>query len=95
MVAFNEMNKNIWSVYTGRYRMYNHRITGWFGLEGTLQITQFHPPALGRDPFHQPRLLQAPSNLALNPARERAATASLGSLGQGLTILRVNNFILI
>jgi len=34
-------------------------------------------------------MLRAPSNLALNPARERAATASLGNLGQGLIILRV------
>jgi len=45
------------------------------------------PPAMGRDPFHQPRVLRALSNLALNPAREGAATASLGSLGQGLTSL--------
>jgi len=44
---------------------------------------------MGRDPFHLPRVLPAPSNLALNPAREGAATASLGSLGQGLTTLRV------
>jgi len=62
-----------------------------FGLEGTLQITQFHPPAMGRDPFHQPRVLRAPSNLALSPAREGAATASLGSLGQGLTTLIIKN----
>jgi len=49
---------------------------------------------MGRDPFHQPRLLKAPSNLALNPAREGEATASLGNLGQGLTTLRVKNFFL-
>jgi len=42
---------------------------------------------VGRDTFHQTRLLRAPSNLALNTARDRAATASLGSLGQGLTSL--------
>jgi len=54
----------------------------------------FHPPAMSRDPFHQPRLLPAPSNLALSPAREGAATASLGSLGQGLTALMVKNFFL-
>ena len=58
-----------------------------FGWEGTLQTTQFHPPAMGRDPSHQPRVLRAPSNLALSPAREGAATASLGSLGQGLSTL--------
>ena len=50
---------------------------------------------MGRDPFHQPRVLRAPSSLALNPAREVAATASLGSLGQGLITLMVKNFVLI
>jgi len=50
-------------------------------LEGTFKDHIFDD-ALGRDPFHQPRLLQAPSNLALNPAREGAATASLGNPGQ-------------
>jgi len=50
---------------------------------------------MGRDTFHQTRLLQAPSNLALNTAREGAATAPLGNLGQGLTTLRVKNFFLI
>jgi len=50
---------------------------------------------MSRDTFHQPRLLQAPSNLALNPAREGAATASLGTLGQGLTTVVVKNFFLI
>jgi len=47
---------------------------------------------MSRDIFHQPRVLPAPSNLALNPAREGAATASLGSLGQGLTTLTGKNF---
>jgi len=50
---------------------------------------------MGRDPCHQPRLLQALSNLAFNTSREGAATASLGNLGQGLTTLTVKNFILI
>jgi len=49
---------------------------------------------MGRDPFHQPRVLKAPSSLALNSAREWAATAPLGSLGQGLNTLRVKNFFL-
>ena len=44
---------------------------------------------MSRDIFHQPRLLRAPSNLALNPAREGAATASLGNLFQYLTVLVV------
>jgi len=50
---------------------------------------------MGRDPFHQPRVLHAPSNLALNPATEGAATAPLGSLGQGLTTLTGKNFFLV
>jgi len=48
-----------------------------------------------RDIFHQPRLLRAPSNLALSTAREGAATASLGNLGQSLTTLMGKNFFLI
>jgi len=47
------------------------------------------------DTFHQPRVLKAPSNLALNAAREGAATASLGNLGQGLLTFTVKNFFLI
>ena len=69
-----------------------HRNTEWFGWEGTLQTIQFQPPAISRDIFHQPRVLKAPSNLALNPAREGAATASVGNLGQGLTTLTGKNF---
>jgi len=49
---------------------------------------------MSRDIFHQPRVLRAPANLALNPAREGAATASLGSLAQGLTTLTAKNFFL-
>jgi len=52
-----------------------------------------NPPATERDTFHQPRLLKAPSSLALDTARE--GTAYLGSLGQGLTTLVVKNFFLI
>jgi len=50
---------------------------------------------MSRDTFHQPRVLQAPSNLALNTAREGAATASLGNLFQHFTTLMVKNFFLI
>jgi len=50
---------------------------------------------MSRDTFHQTRLLRAPFNLALNTAREGAATASLGNLGQGLTTLMGKNFFLI
>jgi len=47
---------------------------------------------MGRDTFHQTRLLRAPSSLTLNAAREGAATASLDNLFQGLTALGVKNF---
>ena len=47
---------------------------------------------MGRDTFHQTKLLKAPSNLALTTAREGASPASLGNLGQGLTTLIVKNF---
>jgi len=57
------------------------------GWKGPYRASHSNPPAMGRDAFHQPRLPKAPSNLASNPSREGAATASLGSLGQGLTTL--------
>jgi len=47
---------------------------------------------MSRDIFHQPRVLRAASSLALSTAREGAATASLGSLGQCFTTLMVKNF---
>jgi len=50
---------------------------------------------MSKDVFSWIRLLQAPSNLALSTAREGAATASLGNLGQGLTTLSVKNSFLI
>jgi len=50
---------------------------------------------MSRDPFHQSRVLRAPSNLVLNTSREGAATASLGSLGQCFTTTMVKNFFLI
>jgi len=60
----------------------NHRIIEWFGLEATLKIIWFQPPAMSGDIFHQTRLLRVPSNLDLNTAREGAATASPGNLCQ-------------
>jgi len=72
-----------------------HRLIEWVGLEGTLEIFWFQPPAISRDISHQTRVLRAPSSLALSPAREGAATAALGSLGQGLITLMGKNFFLI
>ena len=65
------------------------------GWKGPCGPSGSNPPALGRDPFHQPSVLQAPSSRALSTAREGAATASLGNLGQGLTTLMGKNFFLI
>ena len=79
----------IWRVF------FKLRIREWFGLEGTLKVIWFNPPAMSRDIFHQTRVLRAPSSLALNPAREEAATASLGNLGQCFTTLMGKNFFLI
>jgi len=51
---------------------------------------------MGRDTFHQTRLLKVPSNPASSTSREEgASTASLGNLLQCLTILTVKNFFLI
>jgi len=50
---------------------------------------------MGRDTFHQTRLLKALSSLALNTAREGAAPASQGNLCQGLTTLIRKNLFLI
>jgi len=49
---------------------------------------------MGKDTFHQTRLRKAPSNLALNTAREGADTTALGNLCQCFTTLRVENFFL-
>jgi len=66
----------------------------WVGRDLTDHLCS-NPSATGRDPFHQPRVLQAPYNLALNTAREGTATASLGNLFQCFTTLMVKNFFLI
>jgi len=65
-------------------------MTGWVGRDFKTSLGS-NPPATGRAPFHQPRVLPAPSNLALNTARDGAATASLGSLGWGLATLTGKN----
>jgi len=68
----------------------NHRVV-WVGRN----LTSSNPPAMSRDTFHQTRVLQTPSNLALNTVREGAATASLGNLCRGLSTLAVKNFVLL
>jgi len=68
---------------------------GGLGWKGPYRSSSSNPPAMGRDPFYQPRVLPVLSSLASNPAREGASTAPLGSLGQGFTTLIVKNFFLI
>ena len=82
-------------MYSHKVGKYYYRIIEWFGLGGTLKLIWFQPPAMSRDIFHQSMLLRAPSNLAMSTAREGAATASLGNLGQGLTTLTGKDFFLI
>ena len=72
----------------------DHGLTDWFGWEGTFRGHPVQPPAMGRDISNQMRVLRAPSNLAWNGSRDGASPTSLGNLGQGLTILSVNNFFL-
>ena len=50
---------------------------------------------MGRDSFHYPRLLKAPSNMALNASKEGISIISPGNLFQYLTTLIVKNFLLI
>jgi len=53
------------------------------------------PPRHGQGLLPPAQVAQSPSNPALNTGREGAATASLGIPGQGLTTLRVKNFLLV
>jgi len=46
--------------------------------KGPYRSSGSNPPAMGRDTFPLPRALKALSSLALDTAREGAATASLG-----------------
>ena len=63
------------------------QITEWLGWMGPQS-----PPS--SEPSQQPRLPPAPSSLALGPARDGAATAPRGSLGQGLITHIGKNFFL-
>lgn len=49
-----------------------------FGLEGLIKrSSNSNPTAMGRDTFHESRLLKGPSTLALNSSRDGATTTSL------------------
>lgn len=43
----------------------DHRSTERLGLAGTSKLTQFHPPAVGRDATRQMKLAEAPSSQTL------------------------------
>jgi len=70
-----------------------HRITEWFGLEGTLTTIWFQPPCHGQRHLPLDQVAQSPIHLALNTARDGAATDSLDNLCQGLTTLIVKNML--
>lgn len=53
------------------------RIIECFGLEETLKLMLFQPPAMDRDTFHESGLLRALYNLALDIAMDGTATVSL------------------
>lgn len=68
--------------YHVSYQMNTHRkVIEWLELEGTLRLSP-NPPAMTRDIFQEIRLLEAPSNPALNTSRN----------GVHLTNLTVKNF---
>ena len=62
-----------------------HTTTEWLRLEGTLKITRFQPPAMGRVATHQTRLPRTPSNLALSASMEGAPTF-LAAFSPALTL---------
>ena len=72
----------------------NHRFieSEWFGVEKTLRIIQFQPPAMVRAATHQIRLPRAPPNLACNISRDHTSSDSLGNMFQGLTTLGEKKF---
>lgn len=59
-----------------KFLVIDHRIKGWFGLGGTLKISNSNPLSMGRDTFQCPRWLQALSNLALDTSRDGESTTS-------------------
>ena len=65
------------------------------GWKGPLRPCSSNPRAIGRDTFHQTRLLKAPSGLALNTFWMGASTIPLGNLLQCLTAFTVKNFFLV
>lgn len=75
-----------------------HRILGWLGLKGTLKTTQFQPPAMVRDTFHQIVFLLCSGDLQWQGlSRERlslfrmlcSASAPRGVCWRGLLVLLV------
>jgi len=64
-------------------------------LEGTLKIIYFQTPCHGQGHLLLDEAAQTPPNLALNTAREGAASASLGNLCQGFINLTVKNLFLL
>ena len=68
----------------------NHRITEWFGLEGTFGIIWFRPPSVGRDTLD--RVARGPVQPGLECFQKGEYTDSLGGLFRCLTALAVGSF---
>jgi len=57
----------------------NHSIVERFRFEGTLKYNLVQPPAVGKDTFHQVRLLKTPSSLTLRQPQLRVAACASAS----------------
>jgi len=66
-----------------------HRITEWFGLEGTFKGHPVRPPCSEQGHLQPDQAAQSP--VQPGRSREQASTASLGNLCQGFTTLIVKN----
>ena len=66
---------SVWKSKIAVTVLYSHGIIERLGLEGTLNIIQSQPPAMGRVTTHQLTLCRAPSNPALSTPRDGAPTA--------------------
>jgi len=66
----------------------------WIGRD-VQEASSSKTPAMGRDIFHEFRLLKSLSNLALNTSVDEVSTTSLDNLVQCFTTLIIKNVFLI
>lgn len=68
----------LWLWILGAIHLLQSRITEHFGLQRTLKVVWFQPPAMGT--FHQPRLLNVSSHLSLHLGRKSVHRSSVRKL---------------